>query len=127
MNDDTFTLSRSPAPIRGKRQICQNNDATRQTVLFAGLACLPGQNDLFPTDGAAGNDEARMTNDEGEEPAEFGEGITREDAEDLPERYCSHCNALMGTIVETIGENRYHPACWEKVAFPADFAEVTHD
>ena len=30
----------------------QNSDA-RQRVLFAGLDCLPGQQDLFPTDGGA--------------------------------------------------------------------------
>jgi hypothetical protein len=51
MNDGAFTLDSSPAPIRGKRRVCDTNPAQRQTVLFAGLACLPGQEDLFPTDG----------------------------------------------------------------------------
>lgn len=51
MNDGTFTLDNRPTPIKGKRRICDTNPATRQTVLFAGLACLPGQEDLFATDG----------------------------------------------------------------------------
>lgn len=51
MSDGTFALDSSPAPIKGKRKFCGDNPAQRQTVLFAGLACLPGQNDLFPTDG----------------------------------------------------------------------------
>lgn len=28
-----------------------DNDRCRQRVLFSGLDCLPGQQDLFPTDG----------------------------------------------------------------------------
>jgi len=48
MNRD-FTLSNKPAhptPARFK-----SNDKTRQKVLFCGLDCLPGQLDLFLTDG----------------------------------------------------------------------------
>lgn len=46
MNDETFTLCNDPPPpARFDDQEC------RQTVLFAGLDALPGQEDLFPTDG----------------------------------------------------------------------------
>jgi hypothetical protein len=31
----------------------EDNDHCRQGVLFSGLDCLPGQQDLFPTDGGA--------------------------------------------------------------------------
>jgi hypothetical protein len=49
MTDDTFTLAndkQAPKP----RQF-ENNDKARQTVMFGGLDCLPGQLDLFQTDG----------------------------------------------------------------------------
>ena len=50
-NDDyaEFGLRNSPAtkkPWRGKEP-----ENTRQTMLLSGLDCLPGQQDLFVTDG----------------------------------------------------------------------------
>jgi hypothetical protein len=50
-NDDRarFALHNSPAtkkPWRGKEP-----EDTRQALLLAGLDCLPGQQDLFATDG----------------------------------------------------------------------------
>lgn len=45
---DLFTLTNerpTAKPERFEQPQC------RQSVLFAGLECLPGQQDLFPTDG----------------------------------------------------------------------------
>jgi len=36
---------------------CDDGAADRQRVLFAGLDCLSGQMDLFPTDGEVGEEE----------------------------------------------------------------------
>jgi hypothetical protein len=33
------------------RPLCCNEEPDRQTTLFSGLDCLPGQENLFPTDG----------------------------------------------------------------------------
>ena len=49
MDDDSFALTNDmakPSPVSDVPP-----EPTRQTVLFAGLDCLPGQQDLFPTDG----------------------------------------------------------------------------
>ena len=49
--DETFTLSNpppKPIPWRGPKP-----ENTRQTMLLSGLDCLPGQGDLFETDGEA--------------------------------------------------------------------------
>jgi hypothetical protein len=35
-------------------------EKARQTVLFAGLSCLPAQEDLFPTDGPPEPDLSKM-------------------------------------------------------------------
>ena len=45
-----FTLDSSYRPKRLKVK-GENNPKNQQAVLFAGLNCLPGQNDLFSTDG----------------------------------------------------------------------------
>jgi hypothetical protein len=42
---EPFQLKNDPPPARR----CENDDR-RQTVLFSGLDCLPGQDDLFPTE-----------------------------------------------------------------------------
>jgi len=44
-----FTLSNEPAHPTPTR--FESNGKTRQKVLLCGLNCLPGQLDLFPTDG----------------------------------------------------------------------------
>lgn len=44
--------------------------------------------------------------------------LTQEEIEDPEENYCAHCFARVGQRFEVIGGKRYHPACWEKVAFP---------
>ena len=44
-----FTLNNKPP--RPKPARFEANSKTRQKLLFCGLACLPGQLDLFPTDG----------------------------------------------------------------------------
>lgn len=49
--DDAFTLSRSPVKQRPKFEPSQPVETRRQTVLFCGLQCKPGQTDLFETDG----------------------------------------------------------------------------
>lgn len=57
-DDKSFTLA-NEAP-RPKPPRFENNSG-RQMVLLAGLGCLPGQRDLFQTDGEAsleGPDEA---------------------------------------------------------------------
>lgn len=49
----SFTLDNTPAePKRGDWKPCKD----RQKVLFSGMDCLPGQLDLFPTDGDADGD-----------------------------------------------------------------------
>lgn len=46
---ESFTLQNpAPKPAPWKPQPAERK---RQTVLFAGMDCLPGQNDLFATDG----------------------------------------------------------------------------
>ena len=55
MNRD-FTLSNKPAHPTPAR--FESNGKTRQKVLFCGLDCLPGQLDLFPTDGCERADDA---------------------------------------------------------------------
>ncbi len=45
-----FTLDRTYRPKRQKVK-GENNPNTRQTVLFSGMDLLPGQMDLFTTDG----------------------------------------------------------------------------
>ena len=47
--DEKFTLQNDQ--LRPKPLQLGNNDKSRQKVLFSGLDCLPGQLDLFPTDG----------------------------------------------------------------------------
>jgi hypothetical protein len=48
MSDEPFTLRNDP-PDQAKAEF-ENNDC-RQRLLFAGLNCLPGQIDVFVTDG----------------------------------------------------------------------------
>ena len=47
--NEQFALSNEPSR-RTLRRI-ESNPTTRQQVLCAGLDCLPGQLNLFPTDG----------------------------------------------------------------------------
>jgi hypothetical protein len=49
MNDEFTLANEVPRP----KPLEFSNDPTRQRVLFAGLDCLPGQQDLFATDGDA--------------------------------------------------------------------------
>lgn len=49
MTSEPFTLTNAPA--KPKPWKCPKPEPMRQTVLFAGLDCLPGQEDLFATDG----------------------------------------------------------------------------
>ncbi len=53
IDGDTFELRNDPAPgRRGEFQLSvPPADPKKQGVLFAGLDCLPGQLDLFQTDG----------------------------------------------------------------------------
>lgn len=53
--DEPFVLTNEPAR-RAPLQF--ENDERRQKPLFAGLDCLPGQDDLFSTEGA--DDDAGM-------------------------------------------------------------------
>jgi len=48
-NEATFQLRNDPPAV--KRERFDNNNRSQQAVLFAGLDCLPGQEDLFATDG----------------------------------------------------------------------------
>ena len=50
MHGEPFTLDTNYRPKR-RNVKGENNPNTRQTVLFAGMDLLPGQTDLFPTDG----------------------------------------------------------------------------
>lgn len=47
---EEFTLN-NPAPKKQKVVVVTEQTKTRQQVLFAGMKCLPGQQDLFLTDG----------------------------------------------------------------------------
>ena len=51
-----FTLRNEP--VKSKPMPSESTDRTRQQMLFSGLDCLPGQLDLFPTDGREPNDTA---------------------------------------------------------------------
>lgn len=48
MNDERFHLQNEPPQ---RKQQVDGNPNNHQKVLFSGLDCLPGQQDLFPTDG----------------------------------------------------------------------------
>lgn len=48
-SDEPFRLLSVKPAVR--RQRFETSERTRQQVLFAGLDCLPGQLDLFQTDG----------------------------------------------------------------------------
>jgi len=50
MTDEPFTLRNDPP----RRRPDAPNDPERQRLLFAGLDCLPGQQDLFETEGDDG-------------------------------------------------------------------------
>ena len=52
--DEPFRL-RPPEPPR-KQVKFENAEPARQNVLFAGLNCLPGQENLFATDGKEKDD-----------------------------------------------------------------------
>lgn len=49
-NDTEFQLSNPPQSSEPK-PVKFFTEKARQSVLFSGLDCLPGQQDLFPTDG----------------------------------------------------------------------------
>ena len=49
MNEEFTLTNDEPRP----KPLEFSNDQTRQRVLFAGLDCLSGQQDLFATDGEA--------------------------------------------------------------------------
>ena len=53
--NQTFTLSNNPPPTKPHR--FESCDRTRQKLLFSGLNCLPGQMDLFDTDGPPAGEE----------------------------------------------------------------------
>jgi hypothetical protein len=50
MTDQPFALSREAVPVPPERWRPEAREGT-QRVLFCGLECLPGQLDLFTTDG----------------------------------------------------------------------------
>jgi hypothetical protein len=52
---DLFSLDRTP--VKPARPVEAVNPPARQTVLFSGLDCEPGQMDLFQTDGVFRNSE----------------------------------------------------------------------
>ena len=52
--NETFELKNEPH--RPKRHPIETNPRSKQKVLFAGMDCLPGQLDLFPTDGQEADD-----------------------------------------------------------------------
>ena len=49
MNDEPFQLCNDPPPHRPRKP--EPRERQKQKTLFAGLDCLPDQQDLFPTDG----------------------------------------------------------------------------
>lgn len=53
-DEEPFVLTNEPP--RSKLRI--DNDDRRQTVMFSGMDCLPGQEDLFTTE--EGNDDVAM-------------------------------------------------------------------
>ncbi len=55
MTDERWNLSNDPARVV-RQQTEGAQPTTRQRALFCGLDCLPGQRDLFPTDGEAERD-----------------------------------------------------------------------
>lgn len=54
IDDEPFVLTNEPA--RPKLRI--DNDDRRQTVMFSGMDCLPGQEELFASE--EGNDDVAM-------------------------------------------------------------------
>lgn len=96
MHGETFTLDAAYRPKRRKVK-GENNPNTRQTVLFAGMDLLPGQTDLFPTDGK----------------------------EPTPEHCCTLCNETVERPhVTTCGQ--FHPACAEKHAADCESCQRDH-
>ena len=86
MRGEPFTLDTDYRPKRQKVK-GENNPNTRQSVLFSGMDLLPGQQDLFATDGR----------------------------ESSSERFCALCDqAVNRPDVTPCG--MYHPACAEKHA-----------
>lgn len=55
MNDELFTLQRKQPQPRATQFVSHGG---AQKVLFSGLDCLAGQQDLFPTDGPRERDPA---------------------------------------------------------------------
>jgi hypothetical protein len=51
MTDDSFSLVNDPDPSPLPKKDGQPDPKAKQLVLFAGMDCLPGQLDLFDTDG----------------------------------------------------------------------------
>ena len=81
-----FQLDTNYRPKRQKVK-GENNLNNRQTVLFAGMNCLPGQTDLFATDGK----------------------------EQTLRHYCALCNEPVARP-EVTACGQFHPACAEKHA-----------
>ena len=54
MTDEPYQLGNDPPPRRPLKP--ESRDRQKQQTLFAGLDCLPGQQDLFPTDGNAASE-----------------------------------------------------------------------
>ena len=107
-----FSLDANYRPKRRKLK-GENNPNNQQAVLFAGMDCLPGQTDLFPTDGK-----------EAARPFVVPRFLTPEQAEeeaDLEERssaanHCALCDLELGRLREVSHCGVYHPACAEKHA-----------
>ncbi len=96
MHGETFTLNSTYRPKRQKVK-GENNPNCQQTVLFAGMNCLPGQTDLFATDGE----------------------------EQTPEHSCSLCEQPVNHPHQTeCGE--FHPACAEKHALECESCQRNH-
>ena len=54
MTDEPYQLGSDPPPYRPWKP--EPRERQKQQTLFAGLDCLPGQRDLFPTDGNAASE-----------------------------------------------------------------------
>ena len=58
MPEEPFRLQNDPPPHRPWRgQKSSEKPKDKQAMLFSGLDCVPGQQDLFSTDGAASEEE----------------------------------------------------------------------
>ena len=91
-----FQLDSTYRPKRRKVK-GENNPNNQQAVLFAGMNCLPGQADLFATDGK----------------------------EQTPEHHCSWCDEPVERP-DVTACGKFHPACAEKHATECEPCQRDH-